>query len=183
MLPIILALAQLSASETSWHEQCGPEPTEDCVGDVAAIFHIIRRRSERSGRTWMSHARRYSPRALGRRRMGPAARRPWIPHLRLDGRRPDRWPERIPWSRYRPEFRDALDHAQQVVEGRVPDPCPEAWHWGAPSGTEYTDPRDVWLWREVTCSVPTLNATWDNTGPAAVRAARQRRRARRRERR
>ena len=180
MLPIVHALAIMLVSESGFATQCTATPEPGCVGDAAAIFHVIRRRSERGGRTWLASARAYSPRALGRRPLGPGARRGWIPHLRLDGRRPERWPARIPWSRYRPDWRRALDHAQQVVEGRVPDPCPGADGWGMRTGTEYTNPRDVWAWREVPCSAPTLNAFWDSTVPEARRRRRARwRRARR----
>jgi len=146
VITVVLALAQLCASEAGLRTD---------VGDCPAIYHVIRRRSERSGLSWIAMARRYSTRVYDAERTGS---RRYLPHLRLDGRRPRHWPEGHSWARYRPRWLALVDHSRAVVAGEVEDPCPGALHWGG----RMDDHRAVRAgWSRVECSAPTLNRFWD----------------------
>ena len=152
MTAILLALAQLCVSES------GFRAADDDAHDCAAIFYVIRSRSRSARITWLATAHAYSPRVFRESRAGS---RPYLPHLRLDGREPRGWPSTHgPWRHYRPRWRRILEHSQDIVRGRVSNPCPGARHWGMATGEEYRRPREVYGWRQVTCTRPTLNAFW-----------------------
>ncbi len=63
------------------------------------------------------------PEARGRRR--------WIRLLKPRGEAPSGWPERLPWRRYRTRFADLYVHVRAVLRGGIPDPCPDAIHYGS----------------------------------------------------
>lgn len=117
--PIELDLARICVSERGFTNR-----THDC----AAILVVLRSRARVLGCTLHQAMLRYSPRATGMRPQ--TGDRPWIAHLRADGRRPRHW-RGLSWRTwYRGRWRKTQAYAVWLLQ-RDEQPCSEpAMHWG-----------------------------------------------------
>lgn len=107
--------AQLCVGETGW----------DDVEVCAAQIHVIRKRAERLGWSFVAMARRYS------RALRSPLLRPWVVHLRDRTAKPRGWPTGPSWRRYRPRFATIRKVVRAVLLGEVRDECPRALHFGS----------------------------------------------------
>ena len=93
----------------------------------AAIVHVHKKRAVLRQMAERTMVRLYSQPM--RRATGP---RRWVHLLRPEGRAPRGWPRRYSWPRTQERFRAVYDHVGRVLRGEVPDPCPDALHYGGP---------------------------------------------------
>lgn len=156
----VRTLAIVCASETGFDGSA-----EEC----AAIHGVLSRRADRVGMTFSAFARVYSDRAFDADRRDARA---YLPHLRLDGREPMRWPttsmiapeglgpSRVrphpSWSAYRARWLRLVEGARAVLRGDVEDPC-RADHWGG-AMDDHRAERAGWVRAE--CAVETANHFW-----------------------
>ena len=96
------------------------------TGECAAIAHIYRKRAEMYGRDTLEIARKYS--AAIKPRSGHSRR--WVLSLVRTGEKPKNWPQGASWARYRESWLELLDYCDRFVAGEIPDPLPEAVHYG-----------------------------------------------------
>lgn len=140
--------ARMCVGETSW------ENNDECV---AQVWVILKRAAEK-GITFVRMARRFSspireprPRVVESQRAASGEvisaevargearrvdlnviyRRMWVKHLHTRRAPPRNWPSHLPWRRYRPVFRAKVNLVQQVFDGEIPDPCPDAINFGS----------------------------------------------------
>ncbi|MEO0325945.1 MAG: hypothetical protein AAF447_23545 [Myxococcota bacterium] len=102
----------------------------------AAIVHVHKKRAELRHMAERTMVRLYSQPM--RRATGP---RRWVHLLRPEGRAPRGWPRRYSWPRTQARFRAVYEHVGRVMRGEVPDPCPEALHYGGPQWLDGDAPR------------------------------------------
>lgn len=58
-------------------------------------------------------------------------KRKWIRHLNTRGKRPKFWPKNLRWKPlYRRKWKRVLTYCKKFVAGQVPDPLPNAIHYG-----------------------------------------------------
>jgi hypothetical protein len=111
-------LARSCVGEAGW--------TAHASGECAGIWHIYRKRAERSGRSVYTVAHMYSaaikPRAQRRNR--------WVLHMDRTAERPQYWPA-LPWRAYAAAWVSTLELADRFLAGDVPDPVPDADHYGS----------------------------------------------------
>jgi hypothetical protein len=118
-----VTLARICVSEAGFAE------TDDCH----AIYEVLAFRAEHIfNSSFEAAARRYSPSVFNLR---PRRGRHWIPFLRGDLRRPQRWQRAIDWEGdYRERWKAVLDRAEAIVSGAVASPCQDVpQHWGCDS--------------------------------------------------
>lgn len=96
---------------------------------------------------WVYHKRSYMyPRRDYRRAMvdySAAIRigRPWIRALNRKGDRPPMLETNIHWGAHVKKWQATLDFADTFFKGRIPDPVPEALHYGGRMDRGRLDPR------------------------------------------
>lgn len=139
-----LILAIVCVNETNW------STGDDCP----AIYAVLLDRAERTGRTFERTARLYAPSAFREDKRS----RNWIASLSESGERPRHWPVNLPWEgRYQQKWIAVLDHARDIVAGRVRARCAPG-HWGASRGWNYDAAKARGL-VELRCG-QTTNAFW-----------------------
>lgn len=112
--------ARVCVGEVGWRA-----PLEAC----SAMVWVHAKRAKATGVTLATMARRYS-RAVRR----PPRHRTWVGQLDVTPTPPVAWPPHLDgaWPRYRARFADVLSHVRAILRGEVPDPCPDAMHYGGP---------------------------------------------------
>lgn len=105
--------------------EAGFSATED---DVMAHHSVLTSRTERRGWSYVQAAQLYSPRHTGVKE----SRRPWIAELNKALRRPPSFPENLPWSNYKPNWKRILELAGKAHRGELEQRC-VADHWGSPN--------------------------------------------------
>lgn len=121
--PDHVLLARICVSEAGW--RCWD------TGDGLAIYEVLSSGAARYGMSFSAYARHYAPRATGIR---PAeGRTAWVAQLHATGARPPAWPSTSPWSRYRPQWLDVLETAEEVLSldaarAREWSPCTSSVH-------------------------------------------------------
>lgn len=141
--------------ESQWNDETKLWLARSCVGEAGFVAY-----EECIGIAWVYAARwRASPRgttledvirgysAAVKRRS--TLRRKWILNLRLDGKRPKRWPKRLLWSGHRPFWEKILRELDQWAKGRRENPVEGANHFGGKMDT----PRKSWIIIEPISSV------------------------------
>jgi hypothetical protein len=108
--------------------------------DHQAIPWVLRRRWQARGGSFVRTIRAYCQ-GFRLRRRSMSYRQRWVRAL-----------PRLPSPRYREDYARVLRGVNAWADGLVPDPCPEADHWAAPSVRR---PR----WRKVDCG-RTKNVFW-----------------------
>ena len=68
------------------------------------------------------------------------------------------WPAHLDWAAYLPRWNRVLERSNAWAQGRYADKCPEALHWGAPSGVDMVRAMEAG-WTAVDCG-DTLNRFW-----------------------
>lgn len=92
------------------------------TGECAAIAHIYKKR----GGHFYTTMRKYS----GALKTHSKHTRPWLFDLNRAMRRPDGWPEHLKWSAYIDDWKKTLWVSDQFLAGNIPDPLPDAEHFG-----------------------------------------------------
>lgn len=116
-------IAQAAIAECGWL-------LPDCH---AAVWHVLRRRADRRGRTLAQTTRAYC--ALWSPRGGRTSRAQWVRSLHAPvaaaSPRPHGWPGNASWPRHAPMWRAVYHRAGDMLRGGVGDPCGStAWHFG-----------------------------------------------------
>lgn len=114
----VLWLARSCTGEAGWRSYR--------TGECAAILHVYRKRSKLTGETTVELARRYSA-AI---KQHDGKRNKWALTLRVDGGKPERWPNHLNWDRYRGHWVAMLIYVDFFLREMVPDPLPRAMHYG-----------------------------------------------------
>lgn len=117
---VALWLARSCVGEANWDSAK--------TGECAAILHIYARRARKLDWTILRVVKRYSA-AVKRRKSHP---RPWVLNLNREATEPRGWPQRLIWKRSQLQWLDILDLADNFLLGLVPDPLPQADHYGGP---------------------------------------------------
>lgn len=133
-----LWLARVAVAESSWSSPA----------DRAAIWHVLARRADRLGWSIPAMVRQYS---------SPIRRGEWPRGLDASGRRPPGFPPRLSWEAHRPRWEAILEEARAFLRGEVPDPCPDAQHFGDRAG-DFLRARAAG-WSQVSCG-NTANLFW-----------------------
>lgn len=157
-----LRLAALCVSESGW---------DPSLPDCAAIHEVISGIEERTRHSYLGALCAYSGRTCDPDR---GDHRRWIANLRADGRKPDGWPGHLSWSAYAPRWQAMLEHAGDVLAGRVESPCRarRPRHWGAPDlESDLVNPRR-YGWEQVDCGESARNLYYapSRVLPASVAA-------------
>ncbi len=142
---VALQLARVMVHEAGWD-------AGDRFADHAAIGHVLeRRRQARGDEDLLDTIHAYTRGELDAPST-PRAR--WIAALPSDGlTRPRGFPGRLSWARHARWWRRVHERAQAFVAGELPNPCPGAEHWGAPS-------LERPGWARARCARPSLNVFW-----------------------
>lgn len=111
-------------------------------GECAAIWHVYRKRAELLNKPIDKITRKYSA-AVKRGRHN--AHRKWIFGLDATGRKPRGWSSQLDWNRYRMKWLITLALAEQFLSGSIPDPIPQAQHYGGPMDHKL----DARQWRRI----------------------------------
>lgn len=119
------------------HDDAALWQARSCVGEVGwtdldacdAMTWVHIKRAAARGLPLRTMIREYS--APVRRAHRRPRHRPWIVDLTTTGPAPATW-HRGSWSRAQAGFRTVLERVEKVLAGEVPDPCPEAVHYGGP---------------------------------------------------
>lgn len=112
-------LARSCVGEATW----GGVETTEC----AALLHIYAKVSCRTGWTILKSAKKYSA-AIKKRPNHP---RKWIFGLNRNANKPKKWPRGLKWEPAYGSWLDALDMADRFLLGKIPDPVPQAEHFGS----------------------------------------------------
>lgn len=86
-----------------------------------------------------------------------ATKRPWIANLRLDGERPDGFPENLDWEHFRPMWTRYLNAAKRYATEPRPGICRHANDYAAPTMGPACDGATPIL-----CLPGQKQAYWDN---------------------
>jgi hypothetical protein len=113
-------LARSCIGEADWDS---PVTTE-----CASLMHIYRKRADMGPLNIRQMTRRYSA-AVKPRKSHPNK---WVLHLTRECVQPVKWPSGLRWEVYEPWCHRAFEHADAFLRGEVPDPYPEATHFGGP---------------------------------------------------
>lgn len=97
------------------------------TGECAAIAHIYRKRSMLSGAPLRNMVRSYSS------AVKPGNGKPWILQLDRKGTRPEYF--RGDWGKYKDDWKSTLGLMDAFLRGDIPDPLPEALHYGGKMDT------------------------------------------------
>jgi hypothetical protein len=133
---VALWLARSCIGEAKWN--C-VESTE-CAG----LMHIYLKRSIRSNGKYTIYeiVRKYS--AATKRR--PDHPRKWIFDLDRTKERPARFPKNLNWKwKHKPKWKKTLKHAEAFLRGEIPDPLPEADHYGS-KDDHHRAVKAGWCW-------------------------------------
>lgn len=114
-------LARSCIGEAGWNGAMGES------SECAAIFHVYKKRSERLQISLMRMVRHYSSAT----KKWNEHRNPWLFDLHPDCRRPSKWPRNLNWNRYHDKCRHVFEFAGEFLNGQVPDPLPDADHFGS----------------------------------------------------
>jgi len=125
---VALWLARSCVGEAGWHSVDN--------GECAAIAHVYHKRSYTlRSRNYMRAMTEYSAAV----RVG----RPWIRQLTRKADRPRLLETNVYWGRHRDKWIKTLQFADDFFRGRIPDPTPEALHYGGGMDRGRLDPN-VW---------------------------------------
>ncbi len=107
----------------------------DGTRDQIAIAYVLLRR----WRLMRHRVRRFSMVSVirkycaGFRDVAFTQRQKWVKNMRIDGKRPEGWPDDIHWRDYRDRWMTVLELAEAWRRGEHPDPCDgRAMYWGGP---------------------------------------------------
>lgn len=127
---LALWLARSCVGESGW------DSVE--TGECAAIAWIYHKRSYMlPGRNYFRAMVEYSA------AIKPDQRRPWLRRLTRKGDRPRLLETNINWSYHRKKWMETLAFADKFFRGLVPDPTPEAMHFGGVFDEYRMDPQ-IW---------------------------------------
>lgn len=141
--------------ESQWNDETKLWLARSCVGEAGFVayeecigiawVYASRWRASPRGTTLEDVIRGYSAAVKSRSTL----RRKWILHLRLDGKRPNRWPKRLYWSGHRPFWEKILSELDQWAKGYRENPVKGANHFGGKMDT----PSKSWVVIKPTSSV------------------------------
>jgi hypothetical protein len=150
LLPVLIVLMALTAFAGTKEPDVGLLLARSCVGEAgfkaigtgecAAIMHIYKKRAPeptKSSLYWT--ARQYSS-AVKYLRNHPNR---WVLQLNRRMIRPRSWDRRLSWKNHIPHWKKALNLADNFLAGEVPDPVPQAMHYGGHMDRHRLSPR-VW---------------------------------------
>lgn len=121
---------------------CVGEAGFDAVDECMAIAWVYATRAEESGMDYLKVVKRYSA-AVKRH---STHRRPWILQLDTSLEKPEDWPN-LRWGVHKHLWKNLLASLDQWARGRVPNPVPEADHYG--SKADATRARYVRRWKKL----------------------------------
>ena len=119
---LIKWLARSCIGEAGWDASQGEAP------ECAALFHIYHKRTQWSPYTIDQVVRKYSAATKWRK----GRHNPWIMHMNRDCEKPRKWPRALRWENYQTRCAQAFNLAEAFLAGDVPDPLPNADHYGSP---------------------------------------------------
>lgn len=107
---------------------CVGEAGFDAVrtGECAAILNIYKKRAAVTGLSIYKVVRRYSAAV----KPGANHNRKWVLGLSRDLKKPAHWGKNLRWHVSRDLWGATLDHCDDFLAGKVPDPLPMADHYG-----------------------------------------------------
>lgn len=137
-----LVLARICAKEEGW------SITDGCAG----IHQVLERGSRRTGLSYVSFARQYSPSAFA-----PRPGKEWFSGLLPSGTRPAGWPRGASWAAHRGKWLALYRHAGAIQSGAATSRCTQPpKHWGG--AMDHKRPRR-YGWVRVSCG-DTRNLFW-----------------------
>jgi len=69
---------------------------------------------------------------------------PWLDGLHANGKRPRNWPRNLRWSVHRPLWKQILDTIDSWYRGEIPNPIPDADHFGGGMDVPRAELREKW---------------------------------------
>lgn len=142
-----LWLARACVGEAGW---------ESVEGECAAIGYVIQKRVPVVRKPFLKVLKKYSW-AI---QYHPKHTRKWLLHLNRDLSKPKFWPKDANWERYVSRWQAVLSVASQFSEGGIPDPTPEANHWG---GRMDAWRAKQWGWKRVKAPSHFRNQFFDSS--------------------
>ena len=112
-------LAQSCIGEAGWDAHAR--------GECEMLMHLYQKRTALTGIPIKEMVLRYSA-AVKRRKQ---RHNPWVVHLDSSCTKPDRWPHRLNWDRYKADCEATFYKVDLFLEGHTIDPYPECIHYGS----------------------------------------------------
>lgn len=152
-------LARSCVGEIGFGSPARPhEANEECV----AIAWIYAKRVKAIRWPLKKVIRKYSAAVKAR----STHARPWVLGLRGDAKRPHGWPKNLRWSVHKPLWEQKLLVLDRWANGELPDPLPEANHYGGGMDARYAE--YIMKWRRVKTPDYYKNRFYDSTGGIRV---------------
>jgi len=118
-----------------WNEKTKVWLARSCVGESGftavdecmAIAWIYAKRSHLVRWSLLKMIRRYSAAT----KPHEVHRRPWLFELTAKAEKPEHWPDSLRWKRHKKAWLNLLSKLDEWKRGGIPDPLPEADHYGS----------------------------------------------------
>ena len=147
-----------------WTQQAKVLTARSCVGEAGfeavdecmAIAWVYATRARETKMGYVKIVKRYSA-ALKAHSMH---RRPWIRELNLKGDKPENWPS-LNWRVHRYLWKQLLVRLDEWARGKVPNPIPDANHYGSEGDAKRA--RYVRRWKKLEAPPEFKNWFFDST--------------------
>jgi len=127
----------------------------ESVHDRAAEWHVLGKRAAKAGTTTEQLAQRYV--SVFKAAVVGQPRTKWLRAITADCGRPVGLPTSETWDVA--QCQHVRLEAEQFLGGTLPDPCPNAMHWGMRTGIDHERALRA-RWKPATCAQKMANDFW-----------------------